>query len=75
MKLVLIALAITLTGCAATKQPDLVWNHRGGTESFYEDVSECKSRSISMVGANLMRMMIQERLCLQGKGWWLEERR
>ena len=75
MKIALVLVAVALTGCASTKQPDLVWNHRGSTESFYEDVSECKSRSVSMMGASLMRMMIQERLCMQGKGWWLEERK
>lgn len=74
MKLILIAIITAILGSCATKES--VWVKPNSTNNeFYMDQGQCNSQALSGTGGvfNMGTAMIFN-TCMQGKGWYLEER-
>lgn len=72
MKGVGLVLLLCLFGCATTER---VWvKPNSGQQEFYQDRGQCQAQAFSVPGAPPMQMAVVFASCMQGKGWYSEER-
>jgi hypothetical protein len=63
---------LTLCGCATTER---VWVRQGATEQdFYVDRGQCQAQAFGAPGMYTMQVAMVFSSCMQGKGWYTEER-
>jgi hypothetical protein len=64
--------ALLAAGCAATES---VWIKPGATQQdFYQDRGQCQAQAFSIPNAPALQIAIVSNSCMQGKGWYTEER-
>lgn len=64
-----------LAGCAT--RTESVWVKPGADQAqFNADIGQCRAQAFSVPGAmnNLMQVAAVQSSCMQGKGWYVEER-
>lgn len=70
--LALLGCAALLAGCATT---ETVWVRNGATQQdFYMDRGQCQAQAFSPGNVSMMQAALVMNGCMQGKGWWQEER-
>ena len=63
-----------LVGCATT-ETQRVWVKPGASQQdFYMDSGQCKAQAFSAPGMPPLQVAIIYNTCMQGKGWYQEER-
>jgi hypothetical protein len=72
MRVALLAAVLALAGCATTES---VWMKSGATQQdFYMDRGQCQAQAFGVSNAPLMQVAIVFNACMQGKGWYTQER-
>lgn len=72
MRYLLVLLLVTLYGCATTER---VWVRSGASQQdFYIDSGQCRSHAFSGYAHSLTQRAVVFESCLQGKGWYVNER-
>ena len=67
------ATTIAAAGCATT---ETVWVKPGASQQdFYAESGQCKAQGFSTPGMPMMQVALVYVSCMQGKGWYQEERR
>ena len=63
---------LVLAGCASTEK---VWVKDGaGQQDFHTESGQCRAQAFSAPGMPMMQVAIIYSSCMQGKGWYTEER-
>jgi hypothetical protein len=63
---------LLLAGCATT---ETVWVKHGASENeFYVDRGQCQAQAFGAPGMYTMQVALIFNSCMQGKGWYTEER-
>lgn len=63
---------LLLGGCATTER---VWVKNGASDQdFYMDRGQCQAQAFGSPGMYTMQVAIVFSGCMQGKGWYTEER-
>lgn len=63
---------LVLADCATT---ETVWVRNGASEqNFSVDSGQCRAQAFSAPGMPMMQVAIIYSSCMQGKGWYREER-
>lgn len=63
---------LLLAGCATTER---YWVKPGSTpQEFYADEGQCKAQALGAPGMYTMQVAMVFNACMQGKGWYVEER-
>jgi hypothetical protein len=64
--------AVAIAGCATTER---VWMRAGASQQdFYMDKGQCQAQAFGVPGMNTFQVAMVFNSCMQGKGWYLEER-
>jgi len=73
VKIALVVVAISLSGCAAQQKS---WYKDGASQQdFHMDQGQCKSQSFGVSNPSMMQMALIFNSCMQGKGWYLQDTR
>lgn len=68
-----IVLSVLIAGCAA--QTESVWVKPGSTDAqFYQDRGQCQAQAFGGTPMSTMQVALVFSGCMQGKGWYTEER-
>ncbi len=71
-KMLFVMAILTLAGCATTEK---VWVKNGASQQdFYAESGQCKAQAFAAPGMPMMQVAIIYSSCMQGKGWYTEER-
>lgn len=71
MRFIALSLLI-LTSCATTES---VWVKPGASEQdFYMDQGQCRAQAFGVPGMNTMQVAMVYSSCMQGRGWYTEDR-
>lgn len=72
MKSISLVLLVLLSGCQTTES---VWVKPGASQQdFYMDAGQCRAQAFSVASGNMMQIAIVYNSCMQGRGWYSEER-
>lgn len=73
-----VATVVTLAGCGALAgcaTTESVWVKPGSTqEMFHQESGQCRAQAFSVPNAPAMQIALVYGSCMQGKGWYSEER-
>lgn len=68
----IVLLVLLLAGCATTEH---VWVKPGASDQdFYMDRGQCQAQAFGTPGMYTMQIALVFSACMQGKGWYTEER-